>query len=66
LDRGDPLPLGDDVDRIDVIDALGAILIALVDAIDADYPANPCGAGALRMPIVTGEARVFCQTMRCF
>ena len=36
LDAGRELPLGDDIDGVDVVGALGAVHIALVHGIDAD------------------------------
>nr|AAR98532.1 hypothetical protein [Brachymonas petroleovorans] len=49
LHAGHHLPLRDAVHRVDVVQPLGAVLVALVHAVDADMkPARPWGAGARR------------------
>src|SRR3546814_2129024 len=44
LARGHDFPLGNAVHGVDVIDALGAILIALMHAVDSDKACPPLGS----------------------
>ncbi len=39
------LPLGDDVDGIDVVEPLDAVVITLMDGVDADEPGTTFGGG---------------------
>src|ERR1700730_2394389 len=52
LAAGDQLPLGDDVDGIDVVEPLDAVVIALMDGIDTDEPGTTFGGG--RAPDANG------------
>ena len=45
LAAGDQLPLGDDVDGIDMVEPLDSVVVALMDSIDADEPGTTLGCG---------------------
>src|ERR1700674_2274919 len=45
LAAGDQLPLGNDVDGIDMVEPLDAVVVALMDSIDADEPGTTLGCG---------------------
>src|ERR1700694_5659248 len=45
LAAGDQLPLGDDVDGIDMVEPLDSVVGALMDSLDADEAGTPLGCG---------------------
>jgi hypothetical protein len=58
------LPLTDGIDAGDVIDALDAVLIALMNGIDAHKAGASLGPGALRTPIALHTGRVLVKFLR--
>ena len=64
LTGGHQLPLGNPIDRVDMVDPLDAIEIALMDAIDADEVRAALGVWGRRSPMGTCVARVLVQCWR--
>ncbi|WP_287666450.1 hypothetical protein [Accumulibacter sp.] len=58
------LPLTDGIDAGDVIDALDAVLIALVNGIDAHKAGASLGTGGFAPPIALHTGRVLVKFLR--
>jgi hypothetical protein len=48
------LPLGDDIDRVDVVDPLDTVVIALVHAVYADVTGMALRVTSITAPVATG------------